>query len=138
VLCREISRSFRSIFLQMMCKMSDLESKISIALVWRVNTFYILQTSCMGNMLGIPKWDIPSIQCCFLTPNFFTLRIYVIYKGKFWFHSKNFEFFFLLKTWFLPIKSHETWKKAIIFFRLSRAAAVDRNLCPTYSLDHKT
>jgi hypothetical protein len=30
-------------------------------------------------------------------------------------------------------------KKQYKFFRLSRAAAaVDRNLCPTYSLDHKT
>jgi hypothetical protein len=31
--------------------------------------------------------------------NFFTFRIYEIYKGKYWFHSKNFENFFLLKTW---------------------------------------
>jgi hypothetical protein len=32
------------------------------------------------------------------------------------------------------------WKKQYKKFRLSRAvaAAVDRNLCPTYSLDHKT
>jgi hypothetical protein len=43
----------------------------------------------------------------------FTFRIYEIYKGKYWFHSKNFGNFFLLKTCFLPIKSHKTWKKAI-------------------------
>jgi hypothetical protein len=38
----------------------------------------------------------------------FTFRIYEIYKGKHWFHSKNFEKFCLLKTCFLPIKSHKT------------------------------
>jgi hypothetical protein len=37
----------------------------------------------------------------------FTFRIYEIYKGKYWFHSKNFEKFFLLKTCFLPIKRHK-------------------------------
>jgi hypothetical protein len=43
----------------------------------------------------------------------FLLSLY--YKGKYLFHSKKFEFF-LLKTCFLPIKSHKTWKKAINFF----------------------
>jgi hypothetical protein len=40
---------------------------------------------------------------------------------------------------FLPIKSYKTWEKAIKNFRLSRVvAANDRNVCPTYSLYHKT
>jgi hypothetical protein len=39
---------------------------------------------------------------------FFTFRIYEIHKGKYWFHPKNFEIFFLLKSRFLPIKSHKT------------------------------
>jgi hypothetical protein len=42
----------------------------------------------------------------------FLLSVYMkyTYKGKYWkvFHSKNFEKFFLLKTWFLPIKSYKT------------------------------
>jgi hypothetical protein len=46
----------------------------------------------------------------------FSFRIYEIYKGKYWFHSKKIEKLFLLKTCFLPIKSHKTWKKAIKFF----------------------
>jgi hypothetical protein len=40
--------------------------------------------------------------------NGFTFRIYVIYKGKYWFHFKNLEKIFLLKTCFLPIKNHKT------------------------------
>jgi hypothetical protein len=43
---------------------------------------------------------------------FFTFIIYVIY-WNYWFHTKNLEKFFLLKSCFLPIKSHKTWKKAI-------------------------
>jgi hypothetical protein len=42
----------------------------------------------------------------------FTFIIYGIY-WKYWFHSKIFENLFLLKSCFLPIKSHKTWKKAI-------------------------
>jgi hypothetical protein len=45
---------------------------------------------------------------CLLESSFFTFRIYEIFKGKYWFHSKNFEKIFLLKTCFLPIKSHKT------------------------------
>jgi hypothetical protein len=42
----------------------------------------------------------------------FTFIIYGIY-WKYWFHTKKFEILFLLKSCFLPIKSHKTWKKAI-------------------------
>jgi hypothetical protein len=44
-----------------------------------------------------------------------TIIIYGIY-WKYWFHTKNFEKLFLLKSYFLPIKSHKTWKKAITKF----------------------
>jgi hypothetical protein len=39
-----------------------------------------------------------------------TFIIYGIY-WKCWFHTKIFEKLFLLKSCFLPIKSHKTWKK---------------------------
>jgi hypothetical protein len=35
------------------------------------------------------------------------LKFCIVTKGKYWFHSKNFDFF-LLKTRFLPIESHKT------------------------------
>jgi hypothetical protein len=38
----------------------------------------------------------------------FIFRIYEMYKGKYWFHSKNFEIFFCSKHGFLLIKSHKT------------------------------
>jgi hypothetical protein len=49
----------------------------------------------------------------------------------------NTEFpIYLLLTYFLPIKSHKTYKKSITKFRLlSAVATVDRNLCHAY--DHK-
>jgi hypothetical protein len=57
---------------------------------------------------------------------------------KYWFHTKNFEFFFAQIMFFTDEKSYNV-KKSNNFFRLSRAiAAVDRNLCHAYSLDHKT
>jgi hypothetical protein len=56
------------------------------------------------------------------------------------FHFKNFDFFLFKSNFPLKIIKRE---KGSIFFRLSRAVAVaattiDRNLCTTYSLDHKT
>jgi hypothetical protein len=72
--------------------------------------------------------------------HFFTFRMYEIYKGKYW--SKNFEFFFCLKHVFSPIKSHKTWKKAIIFFpSVTRRRAGRRRgqfFLHAYSLYHKT
>jgi hypothetical protein len=55
------------------------------------------------------------------------------------FTPKILKFFFAQIMFFTDEKSYNV-KKAILFFRLSRAvaAAVDRNLCPTYSLDHMT
>jgi hypothetical protein len=79
----------------------------------------------------------------FVNLTLFTFIIYWIY-WKYWFHTRNFEFFFLLKSCFSPIKSHKTWKKArkiknpSVTCRRRRAAAVDRNLCHAYRLDHKT
>jgi Tfp pilus assembly protein PilZ len=47
--------------------------------------------------------------------------------------------FFFAQIMFLPIKIIKREKKQLQIFRLSRAAAaVDRILCPAYSLDHKT
>jgi hypothetical protein len=43
----------------------------------------------------------------------FTFRIYEIYKVKIGFTPKFLKKKFLLKTCFLPIKSHKTWKKPI-------------------------
>jgi hypothetical protein len=50
--------------------------------------------------------------------------------------------YFFAQFMFFTDKKYQNVKKSNNFFRLSRAvaaaAAVDRNLCPTYSLDHKT
>jgi hypothetical protein len=72
--------------------------------------------------------------------NFYFHHIYMEYIESIGFTPKILKFV-SLKSCFLPIKSHKTWKKAIKIFRLSEAvaaAAVDRNLCSTYSPDHKT
>jgi hypothetical protein len=65
-----------------------------------------------------------------------------IYKGKYWFHPKIFEFCFFAQNMFFTDKKSYNVKKAKKKkkFRLSRAAAtaVDKNLCHAYSLDHKT
>jgi hypothetical protein len=51
------------------------------------------------------------------------------------------KIFFFVKIMFFTDKKSQNVKKNNIFFRLSRAVAaavVDKNLCPTCSLDHKT
>jgi hypothetical protein len=69
---------------------------------------------------------------------FFTFRIYEIYKGKYWFHPKNFEILFCSNHVFYRLKVMKREKKQYKIYRLSRGAAVDKILCHAYSLDHRT
>jgi hypothetical protein len=75
---------------------------------WRIS---LKLRICSEKIMFLPSWmNLPQKRR--IRPKIgavFTFRKYEIYKGKYCFHSKIFEIFFLLKTCFLPIiKSHKT------------------------------
>jgi hypothetical protein len=101
-----------------------------------VSLRWIFLEKKLAYSLVFNKWKVytrPTSATDFYFHHIWNILKALVSLQKFW-------TFFFAQIMFLPINSQKTWKKPIKNFRLSRvvAAAVDRNLCPTYSLDHKT